>query len=69
MHGAATDTILDATIGAIAARAALYPAIVKQAQPRPIQRSRRGAPATADPAIRWLLLNAQQTNRCLMGTG
>ena len=69
MYGAGIDTIMDATFGAIAARAARYPVIVKKSQPRPIQREPPADPAAGDPGIRWLLLNTQQINRCLMGTG
>jgi len=68
MYGTATDTIPDATIGAIAARAARYPVIVKSSQPRTIMKGPICEPVAADPAIRWLLLNTQRVNRFLKGT-
>ena len=58
----------DTTFEFIAARAARYPVIVQESQVRTIVR-RSGKPREGDPAIRWLLLNTQRTNRLLMGTG
>ena len=59
----------DSTIGSIAARAARFPVIRKNIQPRAILRGSTRAPVTADPGIEWLFLNTQRTNRLLMGTG
>jgi hypothetical protein len=67
MHGAEVDTRMDATFGAIAARASQYPVIVKDSQLRLIRKEPAG-PAHADPGIRWLLLNTQRVNRSLKGT-
>ena len=63
------DAVIDSdtTFGAIAARAARYPVIVKSSQLR-IIRKEPVEPAAGDPGIRWLLLNTQRVNRCLMGT-
>ena len=68
MHGAETDTITDATIGAIAARAARYPVIEKSSQMRVI-RKETAEPGPGDQGIRWLLLNTWATNRFLEETG
>ncbi len=68
MYEAESDAVIDSTFGAIAARAARYPVIVKRSQPRPIQREPLSTPATGDPGIRWLLINTQQVNRFLKGT-
>jgi hypothetical protein len=69
MNGADPDSIVDATFGAIAARAARYPVVEKRTQLRTIRKGSAREPATGDPGIRWLLLNTQQTNRLMMGTG
>ena len=62
------DVVTDPTFGAIAARAAQYPVIVKSSQLR-IIRKEPVEPAAGDPGIRWLLLNTQQVNRFLEETG
>src|SRR5512136_2787295 len=69
MYDAGIDTIADATFGAIAARAARYPVIVKRSQLRIIRKEPAREPVPADPGIRWLLLNAQRVNRFLEETG
>ena len=74
MHEAVTDGIADATFGAIAARAARFPVIVRSSQPRAILKGSARDPVTtnqvtADPGIRWLLLNTRATNRFLEETG
>jgi len=61
------DAASDPTFGAIAARAARYPVIVKSSQLR-IIRKEPVEPAAGDPGIRWLLLNTQATNRFLEET-
>jgi hypothetical protein len=68
MYEAEIDTVIDATIGALAARAARYPVVMKRAQQRIIRKGPAPEPPCGDPGIRWLLLNTQQTNRCLRGT-
>ena len=62
------DAVNDLTFGAIAARAARYPVIVKSSQLRIIRKD-PWEPAAGDPGIRWLLLNTQRVNRCLQETG
>jgi hypothetical protein len=69
MYEAESDAVIDATFGAIAARAVRYPVIVRRSQPRTILKGAACEPAAADPGIRWLLLNTQQTTRSLKGTG
>jgi hypothetical protein len=69
MYGGEPDEFVDATFGAIAARAARYPVIVKSSQPRTIMKGAIREPVTVDPGIRWLLLNTQATNRFLQETG
>ncbi|HVN65352.1 MAG TPA: hypothetical protein VMT31_01915 [Methanomicrobiales archaeon] len=68
MYGAEPDTIVDATFGAIAARAARYPVVVNGSQPRSIMKGAARGRWAADPGIRWLLLNTQRVNRSLKGT-
>ena len=68
MYEAGTDAITDATFGAIAARAARYPVIVRGSQPRTIMKGAANEPGITDPGIRWLLLNTLRTNRFLEGT-
>ena len=68
MNGADIDSMADATFGAIAARAARYPIMVKGSQLRLIRKEPAG-PAHTDPGIQWLLLNTRATNRLLKGTG
>jgi hypothetical protein len=58
-----------ATFDFIAARAARYPVTVKRTQVRTMRKVFSHTVETGDPAIRWLLLNTQRTNRLLMGTG
>ena len=69
MNGAEIETVIDATFGAIAARAARYPVIEKCSQQRIIVKGTTCEPVAADPGIRWLLLNTQATNRFLEETG
>ena len=69
MYGATVDSTSDSTFGFITARAARYPAIVKNDRIRTIMRRSTCKPVDGDPGIRWLLLNTQMTNRLLMGTG
>jgi hypothetical protein len=69
MNGAGIDSVADATFGAIAARAARYPVVVKRIQTRPILKESSREPASGDPGIRWLLLNTYRINRFLEETG
>jgi hypothetical protein len=68
MYETGIDAVIDATFGAIAARAARYPVIEKRSQPRTIMKESACSPVAADPGIRWLLLNTQRVNRALKGT-
>jgi hypothetical protein len=69
MYEATIDMTMDSTIGSIAARAARYPVIRKNSQPRAIMKGAASAPVAGDPGIRWLILNTQQTNQFMKGTG
>jgi hypothetical protein len=69
MYETGIDAVMDATFGAIAARAARYPVVVKKSQPRTIMKGAACSPVAADQGIRWLLLNAQRTTLSLKGTG
>jgi hypothetical protein len=59
---------LDSTFGFIVARAARYPRVTRESQKRTIIRRSPCKEAEADPALGWLLLNTQMTNRFLKGT-
>ncbi len=69
MYAASDSTGTDRTIGAIVARAARYPVIRKEGQQRIIVKGTSSGPGTADPGIRWLLLDTWRVDRFLEKTG